>query len=253
VLIAPWLAITARHVVDGYIDEFGGAMLQDGSLDPQFQIFTTLVIGGGEQIIPLSIGRIERHAYPIMDIAAIELLPAGPFPEDYVWKLPTLDLLPPPLGAQVTAFGYANSRVSPPTQEKQNTLDQYPTMSTGEVVEVHHHRRDSSNLRFPCFRTNARFDGGMSGGPVYSKAGHICGIVCSNMPPMLEEDEHISYVSMLWPGLGISIRQPWVRQPAGTTLYELAAAGVIQTIGLEKLQVTRNPDGSLAALGPPGA
>lgn len=34
-------------------------------------------------------------------------------------------------------------------------------------------------LQFPCFRTNARFKPGMSGGPVLGENGKIIGIICS--------------------------------------------------------------------------
>lgn len=69
----------------------------------------------------------------------------------------------------------------------------------------------------------------MSGALVFNEVGDVCGIVCSGMPPMQEEDGHVSYASLLWPAMGISIDLPWAKYPDGDkySLYELACAGRI--------------------------
>ncbi len=119
------------------------------------------------------------------------------------------------------------------------------TTTTGTVLEVHHERRDSARLPFPCFRTDARFDGGMSGAPVFDENGHVCGVICSNLPPAAPDGEHVSYVSTLWPLLAIPIDAPWDRYPAGTRypLYEYAAAGILDTVGLEHVALEKRPEG----------
>ena len=60
-------------------------------------------------------------------------------------------------------------------------------------------------IPFPVFRTNARFDPGMSGGPVFNEYGKLCGLICSNMPPDNPEIDHISYVTLLWPSMGTKV------------------------------------------------
>jgi hypothetical protein len=84
-------------------------------------------------------------------------------------------------------------------------------------------------LPFPCFRVGARFDGGMSGGPVMNDRGRLCGIVCSNMPPSDEGGMHDSFVSTLSPVLGVAIDAPWnaARDRASYPLIEYATARII--------------------------
>ena len=55
---------------------------------------------------------------------------------------------------------------------------------------------------------NARFDGGMSGGPVFTDNGRLCGIICLSLPAGSETEEHRSCVAALWtlmgPGLDVN-------------------------------------------------
>ncbi|MGE2816179.1 S1 family peptidase [Mycobacterium heidelbergense] len=50
-------------------------------------------------------------------------------------------------------------------------------MATGEVTRLYPERRDSAMLPSACFETSARFDGGMSGGPLICQDGWVCGVV----------------------------------------------------------------------------
>ena len=36
-------------------------------------------------------------------------------------------------------------------------------------------------LPFPCYHVGARFDAGMSGGPVFDEYGSLCGLVCASL------------------------------------------------------------------------
>ena len=51
--------------------------------------------------------------------------------------------------------------------------------SVGEVTNVYPMGRDSSMMPGPCFATNARYEGSMSGGPAFNDDGHLVGIVSS--------------------------------------------------------------------------
>ncbi len=70
--------------------------------------------------------------------------------------------------------------------------------SIGVVRDIFEMRRDQ-HLPFPCYQVSARFDGGMSGGPVFDETGSLCGLVCSNIDSSHLEGEPISYVTTLWP------------------------------------------------------
>ena len=101
-------------------------------------------------------------------------------------------------------------------------------------------------LKFPCFETNARFDHGMSGGPVLDDQGHVCGIIGTGLSPEVEGVEHYSHASTLWPVMGTMVSFPWEdRYPRGTSfpLYEFAKAGFIDTRHLGHVSVSVNPDG----------
>jgi hypothetical protein len=120
-----------------------------------------------------------------------------------------------------------------------------PYTASGVVEEVHDERRDSYRLPFPCFRTNARFDRGMSGGPVFSEEGYLCGIICSSMPPELgnEDGEHVSYVASLWPSMGIVVAYDREGYPHGVfyPAMELATGGFIAAIDAAKVSVVYDP------------
>ena len=109
--------------------------------------------------------------------------------------------------------------------------------TVGEVIEIHAEMRDSGRLQFPCYRVNARFDGGMSGGPVFSDRGRVCGIVCSSLPPSQEGEEHVSYVATLWPAMAIPVHV----DPSGAEidqpypLLRLAQMNIISAAGFENV------------------
>ncbi len=109
---------------------------------------------------------------------------------------------------------------------------QQTAFTTGQIVEIHPKRRDSSFLRWPCFRTEARFNPGMSGGPIYNESGSICGVICAGDsgghgdPP-----QYTSYGALLWPALGIQIElRLRSDDPAEKLLlYDLVKKGLVAT------------------------
>ncbi|MCH8208036.1 MAG: hypothetical protein IIA62_03115 [Nitrospinae bacterium] len=78
-------------------------------------------------------------------------------------------------------------------------INDEPTSSTGEIEEVLPNGNPSGRFNFPCFRVNARFDAGMSGGPVLDRDGLVCGIISGTYGNVDGND--ISYVATLWPML----------------------------------------------------
>jgi hypothetical protein len=103
-------------------------------------------------------------------------------------------------------------------------------------------------LQFPCFRTDARFDPGMSGGPVFNNStGHLCGVICSSMPGTTNDAGHLSYASSLWPVTGTQIDanetqleggQPW-------PLMRLFQNRTIVSSDLQQIRVVQSEDGQL--------
>jgi len=227
--------MTARHVIEDFAPAQPGA---------EHLICTQVVTNQGKTVLPLFVHGVY-YSQP-HDIAFLHLVPAGPMPHDHVWECPKLDLLPPRAGSTIAAFGYPKSRMQE-TVANHWEVRTDATTATGTVLEVHHEAVDRSFHPFPCFRTNARFDPGMSGGPVFNEEGHVCGIVCSNMPPEEEDGAHVSYVSTLWPSLGTMVDVPWEgRYPSGASypVYEMAKARIIDALNLDAVSVVVRGDGT---------
>ncbi len=240
-LIAPWLAITARHVVEDHFERYWGKK-PNNTDEALHDTLTYVVPGDGRPSIPLFVQRTwYREPY---DIAVLLLGPAAEMDPQHIWDVPILSLLPPFPGARTFSFGYPNSTISILNPD-QYELRMDATTTTGSVIEVHHERRDAVRLPFPCFQTNARYDGGMSGAAVFNERGQVCGLVCSSLPPSADGEEHTSYVSTLWPLLLIEIDAPWDRYPRGTRypLFEYAESKVIDAVDLDKFQIERLVDG----------
>jgi hypothetical protein len=75
----------------------------------------------------------------------------------------------------------------------------------GMIEEIHFPRRDR-RLHFPYFLTNARFDPGMSGGPILSATTPgVCGVICSGTELADSTTPTISYGSLIGPALAIDL------------------------------------------------
>jgi hypothetical protein len=199
-LCAPYVALTARHVVDEIFEQFDGCLPTDATGDLSFGV--QLGLRFGDSLVKWDVMAYGYSAS--IDIAALILEPANELPTAFEWHLPQFEVLPPTIGDQISAFGYPKSTHRLDTEGLAKIMLN-PHTATGEVIEVHYLQRDSALLKFPCLHTNARFDGGMSGGPVFNAAGSICGLITSNMPPATPDEEHSSYVSLIWPALGLGL------------------------------------------------
>lgn len=148
---------------------------------------------------------------------------------------PALELSPgiPDIGTPITGFGYHSMTPSVMTTLKEGKENAQYTLSRafadGKIQEIHPEYRDRVMLNFPCFRTDARFDSGMSGGPIFNPAGKVCGVICSSYGKREGADDHISYGSLLWPSLGIELILPKgpITDRKWESLFDLAVRGEI--------------------------
>jgi hypothetical protein len=148
----------------------------------------------------------------------------------------------PEIGERVAAFGYRRSSI----QVSKNAaggnhidLNDEPMTSVGVVREVYEWKRDSAVLPFPCYYVGARFDAGMSGGPVFDETGALCGIVCTNLDASHLVGEPVSYVSTLWPFFRLMLSADrgnnfprGLRYPA----IDLARGGQIKVTDIPRLE-----------------
>ena len=233
--IAKNLYVTARHVITDYLDRFG---VIDGVAS--FEIWAVHIKKGPDYsvwvvdrlwICPLS-DLAVLHTKPYNDVAAkdSDLICVG------------LELRPPNVAERIVGFGHH----SPTGQIRYGEngtrhieVNAFGAVTVGEVREVHHEKRDSARLAFPCYQVNTRFDGGMSGGPVLSDRGKVCGVICSNLPPDKGESEHVSYVATLWPLMATMINIDTSGREVETPypLIELARKGIIAADGWEKVSI----------------
>lgn len=239
-IIGRGYAITAAHVIDDYVQKFGISSGISSTSYSNFDLLLYLSLNEGNDLLPLRVLRLWSSS--MTDIAILFLGVPADFPDSHVWKIPRIQLLPPSIGDDISAFGFSNPEI---TYGADNipTLDVKPYTATGRVIEVHHRSRDNARLSFPCFRVNARFDGSMSGGPVFNSSGNLCGIICSSLPADSEDSEHVSYVTTLWPMLGFLIDHEQIdNQPLFThTLSEYFDGGHFFAIDRDEVQVNRLP------------
>lgn len=200
------LLVTARHVLTDRAVLASTHSVDPGSSGAATRVNRGLaavqVLPGPEYVIWEVVSAI---AHPGSDLALLHVSanPGRSNPESPLRRnAPVVNPFAPPLGDRVAAFGYRRSS----TQASKNSdgelniviSDEFMS-SVGVVREIHEWRRDRVMLPFPCYRVGARFDAGMSGGPVFDEYGSLCGLVCANVDRSHERGEPISYVTTLWP------------------------------------------------------
>jgi S1-C subfamily serine protease len=197
--IFPKLVVTAKHVVAHFLDRLHGISEPRGEVAvvSRIQVFQFLGNPATLATWDVTAGWCSYQT----DIAFLAVAPSNNAATQYSNKRRlALSALPPEVGERIAAYGYPSSTGSLQMHDSslRVTLNIAPHTSVGEVREVHINGRDSVMLPFPCFRTNARFDGGMSGGPVFNSKGQVCGMICAGVQGA-PEPEHCTYAATLWP------------------------------------------------------
>ncbi|MBX2969909.1 MAG: trypsin-like peptidase domain-containing protein [Cyclobacteriaceae bacterium] len=248
VMVGPCLAMTARHVVEDFLRVFDGKKYFEGNPKKDTGTFSTMVIN------PKSEAKwaVQQFYFLVegVDVAFLKLAPQNQMAKDRVNIFATIDLSMPKIGDKIFAFGFVDTQTIAEKKSEDhisfgNGMSRSLAYSEGVVKEVHQQYRDLSRLKFPCFQTNARFDGGMSGGPVLNENGIVIGLVCSNLPPSSIEEEHVSYVSLLWSSMLISISLPFpeFELDKDYPVLFLAKHKIINVIGWEKCFLEKNDSG----------
>lgn len=166
-------------------------------------------------------------------------------------SFPSFRLSPslPREGENVLGIGYYGSSETSRESSEAITINysQESAFTRGKVLEVHPLKRDAGMLNFPCFHTDARFEGGMSGGPILNERGFVFGVICSSMPPVEEDPKYISYGALIWPVLMIEVEVLNENGKAEKiTLYDLAQKGVIKTDeSINNINIGPNIDGKI--------
>ena len=252
---ADGLLMTAAHVVQEAIKQAVARKRADGGLEYELQFYALYLTdqkhGEHDEYVGGALPVIKFWHSPELDIAYCQL--GSPYgPSGWMPTLPVFRLGPgvPVVGEKILGCGYYKMAGSIGERTTDGRLkihySQNTAYTTGKIVEVHPISRDAAMLTFPCFRTDARFDGGMSGGPVLNQHGSVCGVICSSLPADETSPEHVSYASLIWPALGTSVETPGhPEQPSMKLVFDLVKEGRIQVdASFASVQVRMHPDGS---------
>ena len=219
------ILLTARHVMDEAYricnEEPGGRISV---------IFRKSGVGydvpdllGGE--VPIGLVQVnEAH-----DVALIQLCElVNEHGEPMVYPAIGLDKRTPTVGRKILAMGYTKMEIRDhevSRAEIRVTVKESFHAADGDVVKVYPKGRDQVMLPFPVFQTTARFDPGMSGGPVLSgDNGMACGIVCSGVTGRGDQGEYTSFASMTINALGLHVSTS-IEDPAPRYLLDYIGPG----------------------------
>jgi len=246
-LIAPDLLLTAKHVIDDYWEKLDGRAIGEGGHGEFFcTAFQELVTGRFERY---DVRKVWSPNSYWMDLAIMALDRPVAFSDSKAPSGLTINAIPPPIGSQVFAFGYHNGIAT--IGEDEIAISRIASTTIGIVKEIHPQGRDRL-LSWPCFEVNARFEGGMSGGPVFNQQGEVCGLICRGMKFEDPTTEPLSYATMIWPMLAITLDHPRPGLPPGPyPALELARHGIITAQNWEgvSLQLDEQGKGTAAFVG----
>lgn len=205
ILVSPHMALTATHVIDQCDKAYGRPKEDAGGKRHSSFVMYALQYGRSKDVRSFYIQKLFAARFTDVTVLVVNADPAA-LPSAY----PKINLNPPDIGNKVFAFGYAGNAS---VDSEAIRITPNGRTSTGEVLDIYPNGRDSALAPFPCFRTNARFDDAMSGGPVFDQHGALCGLIATNMPPIAEGEEHSSLVTLLWPLMALEIDAPWGQHP----------------------------------------
>lgn len=239
----PHMAITAKHVIEELLKHDPGIV---AGKPCKYEYWVTQVKWDGDEhnYVVWTIDSIATS--PHSDIAIIWLRSLDQNAAHYKeWKTVPITFDPPPIGATVRAFGlhavrFDGSRVNEDGKFEHIEVKFERSISTGTVKQHYWEGRDKGLYSFPCLEVNAKFEHGMSGGLVMNEYSQVCGIVCGCLPATSPDEEHVSYVSMLWPMMAIPVDARLI--PGGVEsdryrLQDLSARGIFVPTGWDRVVI----------------
>lgn len=149
----------------------------------------------------------------------------------------------PRVGTKISAIGYARfsvtSDVSTP-ELRYVIIEPNFHFTSGEITQVFRQGRDRLILPTACFETSARFDPGMSGGPVSDEEGAVCGVIASGVDYDSGDPGFTSYASASPYVFLLSLSDG----NETMTVYDMVERDIVRADAhFERLKVTKRDDG----------
>lgn len=252
---ADGLMLTARHVIDYALTHRTRFLNDSGEWKDSFELYAFYLTNQPHED---NKEKFNGGLWPIDFVWPTEMLDIG-----YCWlRKATVNEKPltfrpvvlsfriPKAGDQIGGFGYYAGKGSYKIIEGEQPKGEYShetAITKGIIKDVFPVKREEGLLKFPCFQTDAQFNPGMSGGPVFNEKGHVCGLICSSMPPTEDDPNYVSHASLLWPILGTFV-EVCLDQSGKTRLVsinEIIQRNLISTDGSERnIEVSTSPDGN---------
>jgi hypothetical protein len=215
VMVAPGVALTARHVVDemrghGFLGGAGGYLLALGFHSDGMVIWN-----------PDSFTSIGDGDLSILTLVRATAQPAGAAQKAVSVNVATLAARQPLIGEAVSLIGFAaqETKFEDLTHERGATLALLG--GVGPVIDVYRMGRDR-RLPNPSAAVSAKTIGGMSGGAAFDAQGRLIGTIASGI------GDDPSFISLIWPSVFTPVRVAWppglVQEP--TTLHAMAQRGL---------------------------
>jgi len=237
--IAPGLVITAKHVMEDYWKRYHYGLpfpKRKVEKETNFNVRGLQFYDNGTRR-GLWYSEV-MWVSDFTDVAFLFFKPENEDAKDYRCEIIyELTMYAPKHREKVVSFGYPDTEVNLIQRTPALKFDCRPrfTRSIGEVLNVHERYFKRGYVEFPSIETNARFDHGMSGGPVFNIAGQICGVVSAGSGP--------TYVALLWPAmltrLDIDLETGTPTEPY--LVCDLLDNGSIRQVGWDEIYKKMSP------------
>jgi S1-C subfamily serine protease len=222
------LLVTARHVIDEVKRIHASASEESGECCAVLCMCPNPTPEQPDNFAGGALPILDVWTNPFLDIAFMLVeLPVHDVTKEYL-PIGAMALSPgiPAVGQPCIGLGYTQSKWQRLQEPGPFEILQSYNATRGMLEEIHFPGRDQ-RLNFPCFLTDARFDLGMSGGPIVSATGQVCGVICSGTEIDDPAIPRISYGSLIGPALAMTLKMTAGSVTKGFFLWDLVRGGEI--------------------------
>lgn len=233
VLVGPGIALCATHVIEPHLPAVTAG---------KYSVVCTGLAQHAAQFWRV----IKVTPVPESDLTILGLIYCCDLPPDNTFPLSVITTRVPDVGEKIMISGF---RAADSEFQSDSPMDFEVSgqvlACTGTVTNVYPKGRDKVLLPWSTFEVECPTFGGMSGGPAFDDEGKLIGVLCASLES--EEQDGPSYVSMLWPSLGLPFEGGWPTAafPGSRPLIDLDPR-VCHIDGRGAIRVVQRADGEFA-------